>query len=72
MTDESEKGTTRSIRFPQKVWAALEGDAKRCKRSAIKQLEALLSKWYGLEDVEIPFEMSAGVSRKNKEKEERP
>jgi len=70
LNDEPEKEVTRSIRLPQKVWDVLESDAKRCKRSAVKQLEALLSKWYGLDDVEIQFEMSAGVPHYEKDKEQ--
>lgn len=43
----------RSIRFPRSLWDAIDADAQRCKRSAVKQLEALLATFYGLEDVEI-------------------
>lgn len=53
LTDEQETEVARSIRLPQKIWDALEADAKRCKRSAVKQLEALLTKLYLIDDVEI-------------------
>lgn len=46
-----EKG--RSIRFPQKIWDALDVDAKRCKRSSVKQLEALLTAYYDLGNIEL-------------------
>ena len=43
----------RSIRFPKKVWDAIDADAQRCKRSSVKQMEAVLSAYYQLEDVEL-------------------
>ena len=43
----------RSIRFPKKVWDAIDADAQRCKHSAVKQMEAVLTTYYGLEDVEL-------------------
>lgn len=43
----------RSIRLPKRVWDALDEDAARCRRSSVKQLEALLVTFYGLDDVEI-------------------
>ncbi len=43
----------RSIRFPKKVWDAIDADAQRCKRSSVKQMEAVLTTYYKLEDVEL-------------------
>lgn len=43
----------RSIRFPKQLWEAIDADAERCKRSAVKQMEAVLSAYYELGDVEI-------------------
>jgi 23S rRNA maturation-related 3'-5' exoribonuclease YhaM len=43
----------RSIRFPKKVWDAIDADAQRCKRSSVKQMEAVLTAYYQLEDVEL-------------------
>ena len=43
----------RSIRFPKKVWDAIDADAQRCKRSSVKQMEAVLTAYYKLEDVEL-------------------
>lgn len=50
MTDE---GQPRSIRMPPEVWRALDEDARRCRRSATKQIEAILTVYYGLDDVEL-------------------
>lgn len=44
---------TRSIRLPEFVWDALDADAERCRRSSQKQIEALLSTFYDIADVEI-------------------
>lgn len=46
---------TKSIRLSEKVWEALDKDAKRCFRDSTSQLEALLTKWFKLGDVEIHF-----------------
>lgn len=43
----------RSIRFPPKVWAALDEDAARCRRSPVRQLESILLSLYEIEDVEL-------------------
>ena len=43
----------RSIRFPKNLWDAIDADATRCKRSAVKQMEAVLTAYYNLEDVEL-------------------
>ncbi len=45
--------TGRTFRFNTKVWDALDKDAERCHRSSVKQLEAILTAYYGLGDVEI-------------------
>jgi hypothetical protein len=43
----------RSIRFPKQLWKVIDEDAKRCKRSSVKQLEAILAGYYGLADTRI-------------------
>lgn len=48
-----DKESPRSIRFPVKLWKLIDEDAKRCKRSAVKQMEAILSLYYDLSDSEI-------------------
>ena len=36
----------RSIRFPQWLWDEIDRDALRCKRSAVKQMEAIFSAYF--------------------------
>jgi hypothetical protein len=49
----SEDEVTRSIRFPRRLWDAIDEDAKRCRRSSLKQIEALLTVYYDLDNIEI-------------------
>lgn len=53
MTDNDKP---RSIRFPQSLWDAIDRDADRCKRSSVKQMESVLSEYYGLASVELDRE----------------
>lgn len=46
----------RSLRFPKSLWAKLDDDAKRCRRSSVKQLEAILLTYYSVEDIELDKE----------------
>jgi len=48
---ENEKG--RNIRFPLELWDAIDADAKRCKRSSVKQMESVLSLYYRLSAGEV-------------------
>ena len=43
----------RLIELPKSIWAALDDDAKACRRSALKQLEAILTVYYRLGNVEL-------------------
>lgn len=52
----ADKEQPRSIRFPQRLWDAIDRDAVRCGRSAVKQLEVLLSAYYGLRNVELDYD----------------
>lgn len=54
MIDTEEK--PRSIRFPRNLWDAIDQDAKRAKRSAVKQMEVVLSIYYGLQENEVNTE----------------
>lgn len=54
----------RSIRLPKRVWDALDAEAARCRRSSVKQFEALLVSYYGLEDVEIDKDKLQAVQDK--------
>jgi hypothetical protein len=61
----------RSIRLPQFVWEALDVDAARCRRSAVRQIEAILVRYYDLvADIELNEEKlsqaAKSVSRKRK------
>lgn len=51
-----DKEQPRSIRFSQRLWDAIDRDAVRCGRSSVKQMEVLLSVYYGLRDVELDME----------------
>ncbi len=41
------KEKTRSIRFPEWLWDEIDREAVRAKRSAVKQMEVVLSAYYG-------------------------
>jgi hypothetical protein len=50
---ESDNRTGKLINLPDEVWAALQKDADRCRRSLTKQLEAMLVAFYKLDNVDI-------------------
>lgn len=52
--------TARTVRFPDALWAAIDRDAVRCRRSSVKQMEAVLMAVYDLESIEID---PAGIKR---------
>lgn len=41
------------IPFSEELEKAIEEDARRCRRSFTRQVEAILMTYYGIEDVEI-------------------
>ena len=43
----------RTIRLPQWLWDEIDRDARRCKRSAVKQIEAVLGVYYRGETVDL-------------------
>jgi hypothetical protein len=47
--DRNEEPRTRSIILPVYLWEKIDKDAKRCKRSMTKHVEAILSLYYGAE-----------------------
>lgn len=56
----NEEPKPRSIVFPTWLWDAIDEDAKRCRRSTTKHLEALLVVAYGFEsDVDFDQETLA-------------
>jgi hypothetical protein len=58
MESRNEELKPRSIHLPAWLWELLDKDAKRCKRSSTKQLEALLTLCYEPEaNLEIDKQM---------------
>lgn len=43
----------RTVRFDAKLWDEIDRDAQRCMRSSVKQMEAVLSAYYRLRNVEL-------------------
>ena len=43
----------RTFNFEKSLWERLDEDAKRCGRSSVKQLEAILKTYYDVENVEL-------------------
>lgn len=54
--EPSEKIKNRNLYLPEYVWDAVDEDAKRCGRSAIKQVMALLIAYYDLGNIELSIE----------------
>jgi hypothetical protein len=50
---ETDQIKNRAIYLPEKVDGAFEADAKRCRRSFVKHLEALIVAYLRIEDVEL-------------------
>jgi hypothetical protein len=67
----ADKEQPRSIRFPQKLWDAIDRDAIRCGRSAVKQMEILLSVYYELRNVDIDHDRLSEM-RPNNQQASRP
>lgn len=49
----TESMVNRNLQLPRSIWDALDRDAARCGRSAVKQLWALLTAYYNLGDIEL-------------------
>jgi len=49
----NEEPTGKFIKMSDRVWEALARDAERCRRSVTKQMEAIFSVYYGLDDVDL-------------------
>lgn len=56
---------SRSIRFPKKLWEAIDMDSSRSKRSSVKQMEAILMAYYKLENVDLDKERISDLRAKN-------
>lgn len=48
-----EESMKRPIALPTSLWAKLEKDAARCRRTLTKQIEAIMVMYYGLDDVDM-------------------
>jgi hypothetical protein len=48
------KESRRTISLPIELWKAIDEDAERSRRSAVKQMEAVLSTYYGLVEINEP------------------
>ena len=61
----------RTFYFEKSLWAKLDEDASRCKRSSTKQLEAILTAYYNVGDVALnsdALEVLGELAPKSKEK----
>ncbi len=59
------------IPFTRRLEEAIETDARRCRRSFVRQVEAVLMTYYGIDDVEVdraPLEFIGELSPKGKQK----
>lgn len=54
VTDDRE--VARSIRLPQRIWNLVDREAARCRRSSTKQVDAILSAYYGVDNLELDAE----------------
>ncbi|HZS47741.1 MAG TPA: hypothetical protein VFC63_21915 [Blastocatellia bacterium] len=50
MEKENDVDVRRTVNLPRRIWDVLDADATRSRRSASKQLEAILVIYYDLED----------------------
>ena len=51
---DSESTRKRLIELPELVWEALDKDARRSRRSSMKQLQVLVENVYGTAETELP------------------
>ncbi len=53
MAKEEKDEKVKLIPFSPRLEEAIEADAKRCRRSFVRQVEAVLTTYYGIDDVEV-------------------
>ena len=53
MAKEEKDEKVKLIPFTRELEEAIEADAKRCRRSFVRQVEAVLMTYYGIDDVEV-------------------
>src|SRR5262252_8753438 len=54
ITEVAEPTRKRLIELPERVWDALDKDARRSRRSSMKQLQVLVENVYGTAETELP------------------
>lgn len=47
--EQNEESKSRSVVLPTRLWDITEKDARRCRRSVTKHIEAILAVYYGIE-----------------------
>ncbi len=71
MAKEEKDEKVKLIPFSPRLEEAIEADAKRCRRSFVRQVEAVLTTYYGIDDVEVdraPLEFIGELAPKGKQK----
>lgn len=53
MAKEEKDEKVKLIPFTRELEEAIEADAKRCRRSFVRQVEAVLTTYYRIDDVEV-------------------
>lgn len=53
MAKEEKDEKVKLIPFTRELEEAIEADAKRCRRSFVRQVEAVLTTYYGIDNVEV-------------------
>ena len=53
MAKDEKDEKVKLIPFSPRLEEAIEADAKRCRRSFVRQVEAVLMTYYGIDDVEV-------------------
>lgn len=67
----AEKEKLKLIPFSPELMKVIEADAERCKRSFVRQVEAVLTTYYGVEDISVNpkgLEVLGELSPKSKKK----
>ncbi len=59
----AEESMKKPIGLPNSLWAILEKDAARCRRSITKQVEAIIILHYGLDDVDMDKDIVIKLSK---------
>ncbi len=71
MAKEEKDEKVKLIPFTKELEEAIETDARRCRRSFVRQVEAVLMTYYGIDDVEVdraPLEFIGELAPKGKQK----